>query len=326
LLLITLLYSGSAIWAKDLPDLVIDKFEVVQLAPGESSADGVTYATKHLFFVWTVSNRGTGVSNPTTLNVTCSMEKGGISGPCPVGLTKNYYIGGLWPRPGEISGTQVVWNSPSIEAPAKGTKYVFSAQVNAGHSFEEVTYANNSFNSQYTEGLMSQFIPAGKFRHIAELEKGIKRGPIVGIADPDAKQLHAQQGLVALIGPQVTVQGIVTQPAPLKANTPFELTIQFVNSGKVAQDPGKQYSLACRVLNGGPACPLPVGMKTINQSIPPGGIHFAKFAGITGPAGSYELTVKLLPEKRGAAAFISTVNIGPNLMMQKVPLVVPKQR
>ncbi|NLN59450.1 MAG: hypothetical protein GX147_01840 [Deltaproteobacteria bacterium] len=310
--------------AKDLPDLVVDKFEVVQIAPGEASTDGVTYPTRHLSFVWTVSNRGTAVSNQTTLNVSCSMEKGGITGSCPAGLTNNYYIGGLWPRPGDITGTQVVWNSPSIEAPEKGVKYRFSAQVNPNRSFEEVTYSNNSLSSQYTEGISLRYVPSEKFRQMATLEKKVKRGPISGFAPPGPQNTQVQAS--ALPGPQntqvqastppkvvpeISVQSIMTQPPRLKENAPFNFTIRFINKGRITQEPGMQYSLECRVISGGPACPFPVGTKTIDRGIPPRRTRIVTYSGITGPAGTYEIKVKILPEKPGSTPFTTLQRIWP---------------
>jgi len=315
--------QATEVFKPDLPDLSID-FEVVAVQPGEPSVDGVTYPTKHLFFVWYVRNRGNDVSNPTMLKVFCTKEQPGSSDTtCPPGLTKDYNIYVLWPRPEEIAGCQVVWNSPSIPAPEKGVTYRFSAQVNADHSIKEITYANNVLNSHYTEGELT--ISAGQFHHIVQLEKSAKRITTIpaGAISQEKQKLIAKPGDIASLSPRITVQSITTQPAPLKANVPFELTIQFLNAGNIAVNAGQQYSLSCKVLSGGPACPLPSGTKTINQSLQPGAIHSAKFTNLMGPAGSYELTVKMLPEKPGEATKTFTVTINPEPKLQSVPAQIP---
>ncbi|HEX2964869.1 MAG TPA: hypothetical protein VHO84_03760 [Syntrophorhabdaceae bacterium] len=306
----------------DLPDLSLN-FETVAVQPGEASVDGVTYPNKHLFFVWYVRNRGTAVSNPTLLKVSCTKEQPGSSDTtCPPGLTKDYNIYVLWPRPEDISGCQSVWNSPSIPAPEKGVTYRFVAQVNADQNVKEITYTNNILNSHYTEGGLT--VSASQFRRMVNLERTAKRvTSIPADAMPQDKLKLTARTDVMPLSPKITIQSIATQPAPLKANSAFELTIQFLNAGNMTINAGQQFSLSCKVLTGGPSCPLPSGAKTINQSLQPGSIYFAKFSNISGPAGSYELTVKLIPEKPGDATKIFAVTINPEPRMQNMPASLP---
>ncbi len=293
------------------PDLVVDKFEVATVLPGEPNVDGVTYTTKRLYFVWYVRNRGNAVSNPTILKVSCTNEQPRSSSQCPPGLTRDYDIVTLWPRPDEISGTQVVWNSPSVPAPEKGVTYRFTAQVNPKRDIKEITYSNNVLNTHYTEGEIQHLLAAGQFHGIVEKEKSAKR-----VALPDSSPLEKpkpaiQPGSVTPLSPKITIQNILIQPAPVKAASSFDLTIQFVNTGNMVVHSGKQYSLSCKVLSGGPNCPLPSGTYTINQNIEPKAIFPAKFAGITGPAGTYEMTAKLLPEAAGDVPRTFQVTIEP---------------
>lgn len=292
----------------NLPDLVVDKFEVAVILPGEPNVDGKVYTEKRLFFVWYVRNRGNAVSNPTTLQVSCTKEQAGSSGPCPPGLMKNYNIVTLWPKPDEISGCQVVWNSPAVPAPEKGITYKFSAVVNPSQNPKETTYENNVLNSQYPRNL---YLQAGQFHKIVEMEKRGKRGIFASVSPEATSKLNARS--------KISIESILTEPAPLKPDVPFDLTIQFVNTGNVSVNTGQQYSLSCRIINGGPNCPLPSGTKTITQSLSPGAIYKAKYAGITGPSGTYELTVKLLPEKPVDTTKTFNVIINPKTTLQKIP-------
>ncbi len=304
----------------DRPDLVVDKFEVATILPGEPNVDGVTYTTKHLYFVWYVRNRGNAVSNPTTLKVSCTNEQPRPSVQCPPGLSKDYDIVTLWPRPDEISGAQVVWNSPAVPAPDKGVTYRFSAQVNPKRDIKEITYSNNVLNTHYTEGELLHLLPAGQFHSIVEKEKNANRAAITDIATLEKPKPGIQPGSVTPISPIITIQNILIQPAAVKATSSFDLTIQFLNTGNLAVNPGKQYSLSCKVLSGGPGCQLPSGTYTINQSMEPNAIFPAKFAGNTGPAGTYELTVKLLPEKPGDTPRTVQVTIEPGPTVPKIPV------
>jgi len=140
----------------------------------------------------------------------------------------------------------------------------------------------------------------------------------------------AQQNKPASTVPQATtplpashlvVQTILVEPSPTRATIPFDVTIQFANMGNKPTSPGQQYSLSCKVISGGPNCPLPTGVKTISASVDPNGaMHFAKFAGITGPAGTYELAITFLPVKPGDTPRTSQVTIIPKPDIQKVPL------
>ncbi len=144
-----------------------------------------------------------------------------------------------------------------------------------------------------------------------------------GALPQEKQKLTAQPGAIVSLSPKIAIQSISTQPAPLKVNAPFELTIQFLNAGNLTVTAGQQYSLSCKVISGGPACPLPSGIKTINQNLQSGAIHFAKFANLTGPAGSYELTVKMLPEKPGEGTKTFTATINPEVKPQNVLGQVP---
>jgi hypothetical protein len=293
----------------NLPDLVVDKFEVAVIKPGEPNVDGKIYDHKRLFYVWYVRNGGNAVSNPTTLKVTCTKEQAGSSGPCPPGLTKNYDIVTLWPRPEEISGCQVIWNSPSVPAPEEGVTYKFTAVVNPSpRTVKEITYENNTLESQYPRKL---YLQASQFHKIVEMEKRAKRGVFTSVS-PEAKtKLN--------VGSKITIESVATQPAPLKPDVPFTLILKFVNTGNVSVNAGQQYVLSCRVISGGTNCPLPSGTKTIHQSMSPGAIYNAKYAGITGPSGTYELTVKLLSAKQGDVTKAFNVIINPKKTLRQIP-------
>ena len=114
---------------------------------------------------------------------------------------------------------------------------------------------------------------------------------------------------------KVEVKTIAYQPAPLKAGTPFNLSIEFANTGLVEIPAGLQYSLSCQVLSGGPSCPINNSVMTLNKSIPPGESRSAFLAGINADAGQYKLTVTPMPGKGMSV----TLNVAPKIIPRPAP-------
>jgi hypothetical protein len=76
--------------------------------------------------------------------------------------------------------------------------------------------------------------------------------------------------------------------------------------------------LTCRVIQGGPSCPVPAGPIRLNAVIPGRGNQVVKLGSFTARPGLYEITISPQPGKReGAKSLTFSVEAEP--MLQKAP-------
>lgn len=83
----------------------------------------------------------------------------------------------------------------------------------------------------------------------------------------------------------------VIKSISLKANESFDLVFFVNNAGDTKSDPF-QYTITCKVLRGGPKCPVFSMSRTV-YGIAPQKTHEIKLNGIAAPPGEYEVTVAL---------------------------------
>jgi len=83
----------------------------------------------------------------------------------------------------------------------------------------------------------------------------------------------------------------VIKSISLKANESFGLVFTVSNTGNTKSSPF-QYTITCKVLRGGPKCPVFSMSRTV-YGIAPQKTHEIKLNGIAAPPGEYEVTVAL---------------------------------
>ena len=135
--------------------------------------------------------------------------------------------------------------------------------------------------------------------------------------------LPGQGSAPAIPAAQPAVSSLVIQSlsiAPLKpqAGVPFELSAQGLNSGGTPLQANHSFYLTCRVIQGGPNCPVPTGSILLNAVIPGRGNQMVKLGSFTARPGVYEITISPHPGKReGAKSLTFSVEAEP--MLQKAP-------
>jgi len=142
--------AKEALTTAKRPDLVVDKFWVETVQPGEKMLNGQIADKKYLYFTWKVRNIGDKISAPTKLNIGCVVIMG--QGPCPLGPMANYDVKQLWPKPNspnDPAGGQVFWNQQPFPAPASQVKYRFTAIVDPNKKIDEKNESNNKLVSVF---------------------------------------------------------------------------------------------------------------------------------------------------------------------------------
>ena len=135
-------------------------------------------------------------------------------------------------------------------------------------------------------------------------------GPQMPVATP--------QGVTpAAIKPNLIIKSFSRNPGTTTDSSPFDLIVEIWNKGSAASAATQQYSQSCKVNSGGPACPVPTAIGTL-PSIPANGTYKLKIAGLKGTEGSYEVTIKLLPESDNNSQWYS-FPIGPKIFALTAP-------
>jgi len=127
--------------------------------------------------------------------------------------------------------------------------------------------------------------------------------------------------------PRIVVESVSVKGMPLKSGDPVDLGITFKNKGNKASSSGLLYKISCKVLSGGPKCPVPVTTRTLNKSIGPGMSHPVKLAGtIPASAGKYEVSVGF-PSNIREKPFSLQIEVKPKPQAApggKTPVIKPK--
>jgi len=264
------------------PDLVVDKFWVETILPGKKMPNGKTADKKYLYFVWRVRNVGDEVSASTKLNVSCEVLKG--PGPCPP-VAKSYGVKTLWPRPNapnDPSGGQTFWNETPFPAPTSSVKYQFTALVDPGNKVPEKDEGNNKLVSVFSS-------------HSAKATKTAKLGQILKLREP-----------------KVVVESVAVRPFPLKAGGVVDLSVNLKNKGSGPSPSGYKYKITCKVLSGGPTCPVPNSTRTIPKVMEPGGTYSDRLLCATpAAAGRYRVSIFAPYNSKGRPSFSMVLEVKP---------------
>jgi len=280
------------------PDLVVDKFWVESVKPGEKIPTTGKIADKtYLYFNWKVRNIGDDIAAPSKLKITC-VQKG--STPCPTGIS-NFNVTQLWPRPNnpnDPAGAQVFWNQTPIPS-SSSQKYRFTATVDPDNKVSEKKENNNTLVSHFDSrsfvsagmGVVSRLKPAGKAEFGPKGKPGKEKG-----RTPAAKITRTTPPVK--IGTKLAFKGHnILKTLNKTAGKPFDLVFPVINSGDEKSDP-VQYTVTCRVLSRGANCPAikkigtipPVGAKTTGK---------IELKGLKFKPGLYEIAVSLRSKSMG---------------------------
>jgi hypothetical protein len=118
----------------------------------------------------------------------------------------------------------------------------------------------------------------------------------------------------------LVIRGLSTSPLKPTAGVPFELSAQGLNAGRDPIRMGHPLHLSCRVIQGGPNCPVPTGPISLNAVIPAQGLHRLKLGSFTAQPGLYEIVLSSGPEK-GKNIKTLTLSVETAPISQKAPAV-----
>jgi hypothetical protein len=301
------------------PDLTIDKYEVITVNPGDQTTDGVmTY--KGLFFTWTVMNVGDQIAGPTRMLVSCSPSPTGL--PCPAELNRTWEIPQLWPNPDKVpmqNGAQGVWNSPAVPVPSQETRWTLYAKVDP----EKVVTERNEYNNSRVETYSPRiFVKRGTLQAFL---KTAAIGPQARVIAPQGVQQMVKEELkpVAVLPPTAksaapvsrsSVIGVATPAVLLKADVrvvslgvlpsqqhegktvvhagkAVDLVVKLKNEGKAKSSAEQKYSVACKVVGGGPPCVVKTGEFAVGKALDPNESFDVTLKGVALAAvGDYEVS------------------------------------
>jgi hypothetical protein len=146
--------------------------------------------------------------------------------------------------------------------------------------------------------------------------------PPPGQAETGQLKATTEEGLKKINPPIIKVVSIAYMPAPLKAGSAVDLSIQFMNVG-LGPSTSFTYSLSCKVLSGGPECPVPNTTHTVNKVIQVNQGYSAILMGANpAKAGQYRVSV-ILPGARGRPPGVTLNVAGTKAKVQPVPLIAP---
>jgi len=192
------------------PDLVIEKFWVETVKPGQKMLNNQIADKTYLYFNWKVRNVGDRIASSSKLAVSCSVMMG--KGPCPLGSSANFNIPQLWPRPknsADPSGSTVVWNQQAFPAPDSVEKYRFVATIDPARQIAEKNEQNNRLTSMFTSPI-----------------QGRKKTPLKPPKQPNSPTSASIKSPTAINGKNtptyVNKRGAVAQTKGL----PFDTTLQ----------------------------------------------------------------------------------------------------
>jgi len=272
----------KAVAVRSGPDLVVDKFWVETVMPGDRLPNGQTARRKYLYFVWKVRNIGDKVSTSTKLDVNCKVLAG--PGSCPF-VAESYGVGVLWPRPhapNDPSGAQTFWNQKPSPVPTSSVKFRFVALVDPDNRVPEKNEGNNRLVSVFS----SSSVKASK---TAEL------GHVVKVRSP-----------------KIVVESVAVHPYPLKAGRAVDLSVNLKNKGSGPSLSGYKYRITCKVLSGGPACPVPDSTRTIPRAIKAGGSYTDQLLGAKAAlAGKYRVSIFVPYNSMARPSFILVLDVAP---------------
>jgi hypothetical protein len=284
LVILTILLGPGRVWATPgLPDLVVDGIEVLTVPPGQQTVDGQSYPEVRTYVVFTIRNKGTDVSPSTRVEIYCHSSM--ANDPCPSFPSTDIPM--LWPKPSEISGSYKIWNSPAAVI-REDSMMGFRVTVDPDNLIPESNNENNvglySLEQYRNRVRLKRVVHADQLRRIlqiptASLESG-----------NESKKMDGMPAGNPAMSPLV-IQGLSISPTKTLAGVPFELLAEGLNEGRDPIQSGHSLSLSCRVIRGGPNCPVPTGSMALKTAIPAKGLHRLNLGAFSAQPGVYEITL-----------------------------------
>jgi hypothetical protein len=321
----------------DLPDLVVDGMEVLQVPAGQQTVDGQSYPETMTYVVFTIRNKGTRISPPTRVEIFCHSYI--ATEVCPQFPKTD--IPQLWPKPNELSGAVKIWNSPAAfirDDSLMGFKITVDPDNLVPESNEENNVRIYTMEQARDQARFKKTVPSALQKKAlppptASLETGV---PVVqGTAGPKKMEAARFSGQ-ALGAPapgsrpavsQLAIQSLAVSPLKPRAGAPFEISAQGLNPGEMPLSADYPLFLTCRVIQGGPTCPAPDGPLRLNAVIPGRGNRPFKLGSFKGAPGIYEITLSTQPGMReGSKSLTFTVEAGPPTQKTPAAAAVPAGR
>ncbi|MCU0579315.1 MAG: hypothetical protein MUF69_07190 [Desulfobacterota bacterium] len=314
----------------DLPDLVVDGMEVLQVPAGQQTVDGQSYPETMTYVVFTIRNKGKKIAPPTRVEVFCHSYM--ANDPCPQFPQTN--IPQLWPKPNDLSGAYKIWNSPAAFI-REDSLLGFRVTVDPDKQIQESNEENNERvytmeQARNRAGIKKAFHPEALKKTVqtptASLEAGmpVSRGagesPKLGQTRPAGPGANAAMKVGPPAASSLVIQGLLLSPLKPTAGVPFELSAQGLNEGQDPIPPGQALHLTCRVIQGGPNCPVPTGPITLRGAIPAKGLQRLPLGTFTAHPGVYEITLGSEPQT-GKQLKTLTLTVEAPPVQQKVPAI-----
>lgn len=290
----------------DLPDLVVDGMEVLQVPAGQQTVDGQSYPETMTYVVFTIRNKGKRIAPPTRVDIYCHSYM--ANDPCPQFPQTD--IPQLWPKPNDLSGAYKIWNSPAAFI-REDSLLGFRVTVDPDKQIPESNEENNERlytleQARVQAGIKKAFYPEALKKMVQPPTASLEGGMPVSRGAGEAPKL----GQARLPGPgaasamkagqpaasSLAIQGLLLSPLKPAAGVPFELSAQGLNEGLDPIPPGRNLHLSCRVISGGPKCPVPTGPLTLKTPIAARGVQKIGLGTFSAQPGVYEISLGTGPE------------------------------